>query len=51
MPKIRMHVIVIANPARGSLYIILFETLEELWGTWWPVAKPVVERLGLETEM
>ena len=50
-PKIRMHAIVIANPSTGSVYIIVFETLAELWDTWWPVAKPIVEQLGLETEM
>ena len=37
------------NPATGSVYLILFHTPAGRWGKDWPVAAPILDRLGLDT--
>lgn len=47
--RIRVYQLAIANPATGTVYLIVFRTPAERWGKDWPVAAPILDRLGLDT--
>lgn len=47
--RMRVYQLAIANPATGTVYLILFRTPAERWGKEWPVAAPILDRLGLDT--
>ena len=47
--RLRVYQLAIANPATGSVYLILFHTPAGRWGKDWPVAAPILDRLGLDT--
>lgn len=47
--RMRVYQLAIANPATGTVYLILFRTPAERWGKEWPLAAPILDRLGLDT--
>ena len=47
--RMRVYQLAIANPATGSVYLIVFRTPAARWGKEWPLAAPILDRLGLDT--
>lgn len=45
----RLYQLAIANPATGTVYLIVFRTPAERWEHDWPLAEPILDRLGLDT--
>ena len=47
-PALRFRHLVVASPSLGRIYILLFETREDLWARYWPVIEPVFRSLRFE---
>jgi hypothetical protein len=47
-PTLRYRHVIVASPATGKLYLLLFETREELWARNFPVIEPVLRSLRFE---
>lgn len=47
--KLRLYQLAIANPATGTVYLIVFRTPAERWKQDWPRVQPLLEQLGLDT--
>ena len=46
--RFRLYQLAIANPATGTVYLIVFRTPAERWERDWPVVEPILDRLGLD---
>ncbi len=47
--EFRLYQLAIANPATGSVYLIVFRTPAARWDRDWPRVEPILDRLGLDT--
>ncbi len=47
--EFRLYQLAIANPATGSVYLIVFRTPAARWERDWPRVEPILDRLGLDT--
>lgn len=47
--EFRLYQLAIANPATGSVYLIVFRTPAASWDRDWPRVEPILDRLGLDT--